>query len=89
MLNQNWDQYTSLCSRNGLVETASQLETALSKGIIRPSMSSWGSLVLFVSKKNGALQICIDYRAMNIDAIKIQVPLPRPDEVWEQVRGAK
>jgi len=42
-----------------------QLQDLLDKGIIRPSASSWGALVLFVKKKDGSMQLCIDYRELN------------------------
>ena len=45
-----------------LKELKAQLEELLSKGLIRPSTSSWGVPVLFVKKKDGSLQLCIDYR---------------------------
>ena len=46
-----------------LRELKAQLEELLSKGFIRPSISPWGALVLFVKKKkNGSLRLCIDYR---------------------------
>ena len=49
-----------------LRELKAQLEELLSKGFIRPSISSWGAPVLFVKKKkkkkNGSLRLCIDYR---------------------------
>ena len=45
-----------------LKELKSQLEDLLSKGFIRPSISPWGAPVLFVKKKDGSLQLCIDYR---------------------------
>ena len=45
-----------------LREIKSQLEEFLSKGFIQPSISPWGALVLFVKKKNGSFQLCIDYK---------------------------
>ena len=53
-----------------------------------PSISPWGSPVLFTPKKGG-LWICIDYKALNKQTIKNQVPLPRINEVWVRVGGAK
>eukprot|EP00171_Calliarthron_tuberculosum_P000963 IDg963t1 len=72
-----------------LAEMKKQIEEALSKGFIRPSVSPWGSPVLFAKKKDGALRMCIDYRALNKQTIRNQVPLPRIDEVWDQLSGAK
>ena len=76
-------------SRLELSEMKKQLDELLSKGLIRPSISPWGSPVLFTKKKDGGLRMCIDYRALNKQTIKNSVPLPRIDEVWDQVGGAK
>ena len=72
-----------------LAEMKKQLTKALDNGYIRPSISPWGSPVLFTKKKDGGLRMCIDYRALNKKTIKNQVPIPRIDEVWDQVGGAK
>ena len=76
-------------SRSELEEMKAQIDELLSLGLIRPSISPWGSPVLFSPKKDGGLRMCIDYRALNKQTIKNQVPLPRIDEVWDQVGGAK
>ncbi|GJY38152.1 putative reverse transcriptase domain-containing protein [Tanacetum coccineum] len=46
-------------------ELADQLQELSDKGFIRPSSSPWGAPVLFVKKKDGSLQMCIDYRELN------------------------
>ena len=56
---------------------------------IRPSISPWGSPAVLTPKKDGGLRICIDYRALNKQTIKNQVPPPRIDEVWDRVGGEK
>ena len=66
-----------------LREINAQLEELLSKGFIRPSISPWGALVLFVKKKDGSLQLCIDYRQLNRVTIRIRYPLPRIDELFD------
>lgn len=76
-------------SKIELQEMKTQIEEALRKGFIRPNISPWGSPVLFTPKKDGGLRMCIDYRALNKRTIKNQVPLPRIDEVRDQIGGAK
>ncbi len=68
-------------SKVELDEMKQQIDELLSLGLIRPSISPWGSPVLFTPKKDGGLRMCIDYRALNKQSIKNQVPLPRIDEV--------
>ena len=59
------------------------------KGFIRPSTSPWGAPVLFVRKKDGSLRMCIDYRQLNKVTIKNRYPLPRIDDLFDQLQGAK
>ena len=66
-----------------------QLEELLSKGFIRPSISPWGAPVLFVKKKDGSLRLCIDYRQLNRVTIHNQYPLPRIDELFDQLQGSR
>ena len=72
-----------------LRELKAQLEELLSKGFIRPSISPWGAPVLFVKKKDGSLQLCIDYRQLNRATIHNQYSLPRIDELFEQLQGSR
>jgi len=72
-----------------LKELQIQLEELLKKGYIRPSVSPWGVLVLFVKKKDGTLRLCIDFRQLNKATIKDKYPLPRTDDLFDQLRGAK
>ena len=72
-----------------LKEFKAQLEELLSKGFIRPSISQWGAPVLFVKKKYGSLQLCIDYRQLNRVTIRNQYPLPRIDELFDQLKGSR
>ncbi|KAE9622336.1 hypothetical protein GP644_24625, partial [Parasedimentitalea maritima] len=58
------------------------------KGFIRPSVSPWGAPVLFVRKKDGSLRLCIDYRELNKVTIKNKYPLPRIDDLLDQLQGA-
>ena len=72
-----------------LRELKAQLEELLSKGFIRPSISPWGAPVLFVKKKDGSLRLCIDYRQLNRVTIRNQYPLPRIDELFDQLQGSQ
>ena len=68
-----------------LRELEAQLEELLSKGFIRPSISPWGAPVLFVKKKDGSLRLCIKYRQLNRVTIRYQYPLPRINELFDQL----
>nr|GEZ21237.1 putative reverse transcriptase domain-containing protein [Tanacetum cinerariifolium] len=57
------------------------------KGFIRPSSSSWGAPVLFVKKKDASFRMCIDYRELNKLTIKNRYPLPRVDDLFDQLQG--
>ena len=66
-----------------------QLQDLLDKGFIRPSPSPWGAPVLFSKKKDKTLRLCIDYRQLNRVTIKNRYPLPRIDDLFDQLRGAR
>ena len=72
-----------------LGELKAQLEELSSKGFIRPSISPWGAPVLFMKKKDGSLWLCIDYRQLNKVTIRNQYPLPRIDELFDQLQGSR
>ncbi|XP_057494185.1 uncharacterized protein LOC130779535 [Actinidia eriantha] len=59
------------------------------RDIDRPSASPWGAPVLFAKKKDGSLRLCIDYRKLNRVTIKNKYPLPRIDDLLDQLRGSK
>ncbi|KAK1413191.1 hypothetical protein QVD17_34962 [Tagetes erecta] len=69
-------------------ELMSQLQDLLDKGFIRPSVSPWGAPILFVKKKDGSMRMCIDYRELNKLTIKNRYPLPRTDDLFDQLQGA-
>ena len=71
-----------------LKELKSQLQELLDKGFIRPSVSPWGAPVLFVKKKYGTLRMCIDYRQINKVTVKNKYPLPRIEDLFDQLKGA-
>ncbi|KAJ4717071.1 Retrotransposon protein, putative, Ty3-gypsy subclass [Melia azedarach] len=70
-----------------LKELKKQLEELLEKGFIRPSVSPWGAPVLFVKKKDGTMRLCIDYRELNRVTVKNKYPLPRIDDLFDQLQG--
>ena len=71
-----------------LVKLKKQLEELLDKQFVRPNMSLWGAPVLLVKKKNGTMRMCVDYRQLNKVAIKNKYPLPRIDDLMDQLVGA-
>ncbi|KAL0533872.1 hypothetical protein IC582_028143 [Cucumis melo] len=70
-----------------LKELKVQLQELLDKGFIRPSVSPWGAPVLFVKKKDGSMRLCIDYRELNKVTVKNRYPLPRIDDLFDQLQG--
>ncbi|GJT89606.1 reverse transcriptase domain-containing protein [Tanacetum coccineum] len=70
-------------------ELSGQLQELQDKGFIRPSYSPWGAPVLFVKKKDGSLRMCIDYRELNKLTVKNRYPLPRIDDLFDQLQGAR
>ncbi|GKF26852.1 putative reverse transcriptase domain-containing protein, partial [Tanacetum coccineum] len=60
----------------------------LDKGFIRPSSSPWGSPVFFVKKKDGTFTMCIDYREIHKLTLKNRYPLPRIDDLFDQLEGS-
>ncbi|KAK1664052.1 hypothetical protein QYE76_052211 [Lolium multiflorum] len=72
-----------------LVELKKQIDDMLAKGLIRPSASPWRSPVLFVDKKDGANRLCTDYRKLNDVTIKNKYPLPKIEDLFDQLTGSK
>ncbi|GKB74816.1 hypothetical protein Tco_0936228 [Tanacetum coccineum] len=69
-------------------ELAEQLKELSDKGFIRPSSSPWGAPILFVKKKDGSFRMCIDYRELNKLTVKNRYPLPRIDDLFDQLQGS-
>ncbi|GJR62214.1 reverse transcriptase domain-containing protein [Tanacetum coccineum] len=69
-------------------ELSNQLQELTDRGFIRPSTSPWGAPVLFVKKKDGSFRMCIDYRELNKLTIKNRYPLPRIDDLFDQLQGS-
>ncbi|XP_071684991.1 uncharacterized protein [Lolium perenne] len=72
-----------------LVELKKQLDDMLRKGLIRPSASPWGSPVIFVDKRDGTIRLCVDYRKLNDVTIKNKYPLPKIEDLFNQMNGAR
>jgi hypothetical protein len=71
-----------------LAELKEQIKELLEKGFICPISSPWEAPVIFVPKKDGTKRLCMDYRAMNEVTVKNKYPLPRIDDLFDQLRGA-
>nr|GFA45229.1 putative reverse transcriptase domain-containing protein [Tanacetum cinerariifolium] len=67
-------------------ELAEQLQELSEKGFIHPSSSPWGAPMLFVKKKDGSFRMCIDYRELNKLTVKNRYPLPRIDDLFDQLQ---
>nr|GFC12498.1 putative reverse transcriptase domain-containing protein [Tanacetum cinerariifolium] len=67
-------------------DLSEQLNELSDKGFIRPSSSPWGAPVLFVKKKDGSFRMCIDYRELNKLTLKNRYPLPRIDDLFDQLQ---
>ncbi|GJW97296.1 putative nucleotidyltransferase, ribonuclease H [Tanacetum coccineum] len=72
-----------------LEELSRQLKELQDKGFIRPSSSPWGAPIPFVKKKDGSFRMCIDYRELNKLTIKNRYPLPRIDDLFDQLQGSQ
>ncbi|GKA76158.1 putative reverse transcriptase domain-containing protein [Tanacetum coccineum] len=69
-------------------ELSNQLQELADRGFIRPSISPWGAPDLFVKKKDGSFRMCIDYWELNKLTVKNRYPLPRIDNLFDQVQGS-
>jgi hypothetical protein len=74
---------------NELVELKKQIAELQAKGFIRPSSSPWGAPVLFAEKKDGIQRMCVHYRSLNEVTIKNKYPLPRIEDLFDQMKGAR
>ncbi|GJZ61195.1 putative nucleotidyltransferase, ribonuclease H [Tanacetum coccineum] len=72
-----------------LEELSGQLKELQDKGFIRPSLSPWGAPVLFVKKKDGSFRMCIDYKELNKLTVNNRYPLPRIDDLFDQLQGSQ
>ncbi|GKB53790.1 hypothetical protein Tco_0904543 [Tanacetum coccineum] len=81
-----WAPYRLASSE--MKELSEQLKELSDKGFIRPSSSPWGAPVLLVKKKDGSFRMCIDYRELNKLTVKNRYPLPRIDDLFDQLQGS-
>ena len=72
-----------------LKELKTQLQELMDRGFIRPSISPWGAPVLFVKKNDDTWRLCIDYKQLNKVTIRNKYPLPRIDDLFDQLQGAR
>jgi hypothetical protein len=70
-----------------LQELKMKLKELLDLGLICPSVSPWGAPVIFIQKKDRSWRLCIDYHQLNKAMIKNQYPLPRIDDLFDQMKG--
>ena len=72
-----------------LAECKKQIDKLLSKGWIRESTSAYGHPLLFVTKKDGTMRMCVDYRGLNANTQVNRYPIPRIDDLLDRLHGAK
>ena len=70
-------------------EIKKQIQELLDKGFIRPSTSPCGSLIVLIPKKDGTWCMCVDFRALKKITAKNRYPLPRIDDLLDQLKCAK
>jgi hypothetical protein len=71
-----------------LAELKEHIKELLEKGFIYPSLSPWGAPMIFIPKKDGTQSLCVDYHALNEVTIKNKYPLPRINDMFDQLHGA-
>jgi hypothetical protein len=70
-----------------LAEVKEHIKDLLEKGFIHPNSSPWGAPVIFVPKMDGTQRLCVDYRERNEVTVKNKYPLPRIDDMFDQLQG--
>ena len=72
-----------------LRKVAGLVEEMLSGGVVRESASPWASPVVLVRKKSGDIRFCVDYRRLNAVTRKDVFPMPRIDDLLDQLNGKR
>ena len=71
------------------VEAEKEIKSMTERGIIEPSCSPWCSPMVMVTKKNGSIRFCCDFRRLNKETVKDCQPLPRIDDTLVALSGLK
>jgi hypothetical protein len=70
-------------------ELKEQLQELLERGFVHLSVSPWGSPILFLKRKDGSMRLCIDYKEINKVTVKNKYPLPRNEDLFDQLQGSQ
>jgi hypothetical protein len=73
---------------NQLAKLKEQLQELLDKGYIYPSVAPSGAPIIFVPKKVDTQRMCVDYHSLNEVTIKNKYPMPRIDDLFDELKGA-
>ena len=89
----SWSTTTKLSSLHPIGIHWDEIERTINEllalGQIHPSTSPFASSIVLVKKKDGTLRMCIDYQALNKKTMKNWYPIPRIDELTDELRGSK
>jgi hypothetical protein len=82
-------RYGPRMTEENTLAAGKMIKELLAKGFIRPSRSPWGSPMFLVEKPDGGKRMVIDFRALNAATTRNRYPLPRVDELFDQLQGAR
>lgn len=71
-----------------LRELKTKMQGLLEKHFIRPSVSPWDTPILFIEKKDDNMWLCINYSILNQVTMKNHYPIPRINDLFDQLGGA-